>query len=478
VIKAAFMAALVLNACTTPPTTPSANIDVPASFREGDIRWMAAAPAEAQLRGTWWKAFADPALDALIARAASNNTSIELAAARLTQARSLARGADANRLPQLGLRAGVARQGGPLINAAGGQGTLTTLTGDLSYELDLFGRLSQASTAAALDAQSREALLRSTQLLVQADVAQNYLSLRAIDAERDLVRGTLAAYRETVDISERRFQAGSIAELDVVRVRAELASIESDALALDRRRAELEHALAVLVGEPAPSFQLAPQEWTTALPVIPAGVPSTVLTRRPDVSAAQRSLQASQARLGVASAAWFPTLSLTSSGGYASPDIGDLLKASMRAWSVGALLAMPLFDGGRREAGIQNAQGELAASLASYREQILVAFREVEDQLSALRLLADQSNVQSQAVALSSRASVLAESRYRSGLASQLDVLDARRTDLRNRRTALQVRAARYQATVALVRALGGGWEATGSASAGAGAQLAEFNVD
>ncbi|MDB5880752.1 MAG: efflux system, outer rane lipoprotein NodT family [Ramlibacter sp.] len=471
VIKTVLLAALVLGGCASAPTAPSPNIEVPATFREGDIRWTSAPPAEAQARGTWWKAFSDPTLDGLMDRAAANNTSIELAAARLMQARALARSAEADRLPQFGLRAGIARQGGPLINAAGGQGTLATLAGDLSYELDLFGRLSKASTAASLDAQSREALLRSTQLLVQADVAQNYLSLRALDAERELVRGTLTAYRETVDITERRFRAGSIAELDVVRVRAELASIESDALALDRRRAELEHSLAVLLGETASSFQLASGEWSATLPVIPAGVPSTVLTRRPDVAAAQRTLEASQARLGVARTAWFPTLSLTSSGGFASPNLGDLLTASMRAWSVGALLAMPLFDGGRREAGIQNAQGELGASLASYREQILVAFREVEDQLSGLRLLAEQANVQTQAVALGSRASVLAESRYRSGLASQLDLLDARRTDLRNRRTALQVRAAQYQATVALVRALGGGWEAPAIAFDGPRAQ-------
>jgi multidrug efflux system outer membrane protein len=473
-IKAVLLAALILSGCASAPPAPSSPVAIPAAFKEGDIRWTSAPPAEAQARGTWWKAFSDPVLDQLVARAVSNNTSIELAAARLTQARALARTADANRLPQLGLRAGVARQGGPLINALGAEGTLTTLSADVSYELDLFGRLSQASTAAALDAQSREALLRSTQLLVQADVAQNYLSLRALDTERDLVRGTLAAYRETVNITERRFKAGSIAELDVVRVRAELASIESDALALDRRRAELEHALAVLVGETASAFQLAPQEWTAALPVIPPGVPSTVLTRRPDVAAAQRALQASQARLGVARTAWFPTLSLTASGGYASPSIGDLLTTSMRAWSLGALLAMPVFDGGRRDAGIQNAQGELSASVASYREQILVAFKEVEDQLSGLRLLADQANVQSQAVALGSRASVLAESRYRSGLASQLDVLDAHRTDLRNRRTALQVRAAQYQATVALVRALGGGWD---GAADGAAQQLTQTSL-
>jgi multidrug efflux system outer membrane protein len=170
-------------------------------------------------------------------------------------------------------------------------------------------------------------------------------------------------------------------------------------------------------------------------------------------------MQAAQARVGVANAAWFPTLSLTASGGYASPQLGDLFSMSMRAWGVGALLALPIFDGGRREAGVQNASAELDASFASYREQILVAFRDVEDQLSALRILGDHAQVQSGAVAAANRASVLSESRYRSGLGSQLDVLDAKRSALRNQRQALQVRAAQYQATVGLVRALGGGWD-------------------
>jgi multidrug efflux system outer membrane protein len=250
-----------------------------------------------------------------------------------------------------------------------------------------------------------------------------------------------------------------VAELDVARVSTEVAATESDALALDRARAELEHALAVLVGEPASSFQVAGTDWSTALPVIPAGVPSTVLARRPDISAAQRSMQAAQTRVGVAEAAWFPNLALTASAGYASPELGDLFKWSARAWGVGALLSLPLFDGGRRKAGVQNAEAELDAALASYREQVLVAFKDVEDQLSALRLLAEQAEAQSRAVASASRATTLSDARYRNGYVSQLDLLDARRSELRNRRQALQVRSAQYQATVGLVRALGGAWD-------------------
>jgi len=291
-----------------------------------------------------------------------------------------------------------------------------------------------------------------------AEVAQTYLALRAIDTERALVRETVAAYEGTLRLTQRRHQAGDIAELDVARVESELASTESEALALDRRRAELEHALAVLVGDAASNFNLAAGEWTTALPRIPAGIPATVLARRPDVSAAQSGLLAAQARVGVARAAWFPNLSLTAAGGYASPELGDLFKWSARAWGVGALLSLPIFDGGRREAGVQGAQAQLDAAGAAYRAQVLVAFREVEDQLSALRLLQEQARAQARAVTSAKRATLLSESRYRNGMDSQLELLDARRSELRNRRQELQVRAGQYQATVSLIRALGGGW--------------------
>jgi len=189
-------------------------------------------------------------------------------------------------------------------------------------------------------------------------------------------------------------------------------------------------------------------------------VPSTVLARRPDVAAAQRSISAAQARVGVAQAAWFPSLSLTADGGYASPQLGDLFKWSARSWGIGALLSLPLFDGGRRAAGVQNAQAELDIALASYRQQVLVAFKDVEDQLAALRLLAEQSQAQARAVESAARATTLSGSRYRNGYVSQLELLDAQRSELRNRRQALQVQATQYQATVGLIRALGGGWGA------------------
>jgi multidrug efflux system outer membrane protein len=199
-------------------------------------------------------------------------------------------------------------------------------------------------------------------------------------------------------------------------------------------------------------------EWKTQLPAIPAGIPGTVLTRRPDVSAAQNGMLAAQQRVGVAQAAWFPDVSLTATGGYASSELGDLFKWSARAWGVGALLSLPILDGGRREAGVSLASGQLDEAVARYREQVLVAFRDVEDQLSALRLLAEQAEAQSRAVDAAVRTTALSDARYRGGFVSQLELLDARRSELHNRRQQVQVRSAQYQATVGLVRALGGGW--------------------
>ncbi|MCW7537132.1 efflux transporter outer membrane subunit [Aquabacterium sp. A7-Y] len=462
---AALLAAMVLAGCATPEAVdPAALPAVPAGFKEADSgRWTVAAPADMQERGAWWRLFSDPVLDGLAERAALHNTDLQGAAARLAQARALLRVSDAARAPQLQAQAGALREAPP--GMGGRAATLLSAGLGLSYEADLVGRLSAATRAATLDAQAREALLQSTRLVVQADVAYTYLTLRALDSERRLVRDTLLAYGDTLRLTERRFEAGDVAELDVARVRTEVAATEAEALALDRQRAELEHALAVLVGEPASSFavvdlaasgQPLPQ---VELPHVPPGLPSTVLARRPDVAAAQRSLMAAQERVGIARAAWFPSLALTASGGHASGELSDLFEWSARAWSVGALLSLPIFDGGRREAGVQTARAELDAALAAYRQQVLTAFRDVEDQLSGLRLLAQQSQLQQRAVESAARATALSASRYRNGLVSQLELLDAQRSELRNRRQALVVQAAQYQATVGLIRALGGGWE-------------------
>ena len=456
--------ALVLAGCASTSTfTPTAAPTAPIAFKEeGAAHFADVGPAEAQPRGAWWTVFADPVLDDLVLRAAANNTDVQQAAARVLAARALLRDAQADLLPQVGAAVGASRGTiAPGLGASPGQAANLGQAGfTAAWEPDFFGKLTKTRNAAKLDEQSREAALQSTRLIVQSDVAQAYFELRALDAEREIVRQTVAAYADTLHLTERRYQAGDVAELDLARVQAEVASTNSQALALDRERALHEHALAVLLGELPTSFSLKEADWSGALPGVPAGVPSTVLARRPDVASAQLTMQAAEARAGVARLAWFPDVSLTANGGYASTDLGDLFKWSARSWGIGALLSLPVFDGGRREAGVQTANAQWDIAAASYREQVLGAFRDVEDQLASLRLLADQAGAQKVAVDASARATVLSDTRYRNGLVSQLELLDARRSELANRRVAVQVRAAQYQATVGLIRALGGSWDA------------------
>lgn len=446
------LAALVLAGCAAPPAVPDdAGLALPTAFKEGG-----AATASAQAGAAWWRAFGDPVLDDLVVRAERGNTGIQAAAARVAQARALLGAADAARLPQLGASAGASRSALP------GAAPVTALSvgASLSWELDLVGRLADSSRAAALDAAARDAALQATRLLVQADVARSYFLLRALDDEIRLVQGSVQTYRDTLRLQQRRFEAGDIPELDVARVRSEAAATEAEALALARQRAAAENALAVLIGEPASSWRLTLVPGAVTVPAVPAGLPSTVLARRPDVQAARQALLAAQARVGVAQKAWWPTLSLTAAGGQSSPELSDLFKSGARTWGAGALLGLPLFDGGARRAGVAQAQAGFDAELARYREQLLLAFQDVEDQLAALRWLQAQATAQADAVAAAGRVTALSDSRYRNGLVSQLELLDAQRSELRNRRQALQVRAAQWQSTVALIRALGGGWGA------------------
>ncbi|HEY0956988.1 MAG TPA: efflux transporter outer membrane subunit [Roseateles sp.] len=452
-------AALLLAGCASVGSVdPSQLPQAPAAYKATSANDATA------LTAAWWQPFADPVLDDLVARAMDANTTVQSAANRLAQARAALGSAQSSRLPQVGVSAGASRGADPGASA----GTQYSAGLNLAYELDLGGRLLHERNAAALDVQAREQLLADARLLVQANVARGYLALRALDTERDIVRETVAAYGETLSLTEKRARAGDVADLDLARVRAELAANEAEALSLDRRRVELETALAVLLGEPASNFRLAPKAWTTALPVVPAGLPSELLQRRPDLAAARSQLEAAQARVGVARAAWWPSLSLTAQGGGISSEVSDLLRSGASTWGLGLLGALPIFDGGRREAGVNAAKAQLDGSTIAFREQFLLALKDVEDQLGALSLLQAQGEASARAVSAAGQALKLSDARYRNGFVSQLELLDARRSELANKRAALQVRSAQYQATVGLIRALGGGWSPAPVRMAGA----------
>ena len=461
------LAALILAGCAAPAFQQPA-VEIPAAFKEAPQQgqWKPAEPAEAQARGEWWKVFNDRTLDELIAEAAAANQNLAGAAARVKQARALAGVAQADRIPQVGLGAGAQRGAASSASLGLPQGS-SVATNNLfqaslgaSYEIDLFGRVASNVSAAQADAAASEATFRSVLLALQADVAQTWFRLRAADAELGLLRDTVRLREENVRINARRFELGDIGELDLARARTELATTKSEAIAMERSRAQLEHALAILLGKPAGAFAAAsaPLEESSAMPAIPAGLPSSLIERRPDIAAAQRAMIAANARIGVARAARFPVLALTGAGGAESADLSDVFRWSSRSWLLGAALSLPLIDGGRGRNNVLRSEAALEEAVAAYRQQVLGAFGEVEDNLVGLRTLGGQAAAIEDAVVSARRSADLAEKLYRSGRSGYLELLDAQRNLASAERTAVQLRGARATTTVALIRSLGGGW--------------------
>ena len=461
------VAASLLAGCAAPDFRQP-DVPIPVAYKEaGEGRWKAAEPAESSPRGTWWTAFSDPALDALEAEAVTANGDLQAAAARVKQARALLRGAEADRYPQID--AGVQATRGRPAGAAYGlpQGTAAPTTNvfqgglSASYEIDLFGRVANNVAATRADADASEATYRSVLLTLQADVAQTYYRVREADAEHALLQETVRLREANVKLAQSRFDAGDVSEIDLTRAKTERATAESEAIGIERQRAVAEHALAVLLGRAPAGFDFGVNPLTdvTNLPVVPAGLPSALLERRPDIAAAQQQLFAANARIGVARSAVFPALSLTGQGGYESYQLSDVFKWSSSTWLIGAVLSLPIVDGGRNKAAIRRAEAGLEESVGVYRQRVLVAFSEVEDNLVGLRTLDGQARVTDDAVASARRASVLAEKRYRAGQTGCLEFIDAQRDLLAVQRQAVQLRGSRATTTVALIRSLGGGWD-------------------
>jgi multidrug efflux system outer membrane protein len=299
-------------------------------------------------------------------------------------------------------------------------------------------------------------------LALQADVAQNYFALREFDAESEVFGNAVDLRQQALKLVQRRYTEGEITELDVSRAKAELATAQSDAMTVQRLRAASEHSLAVLLGKAPAEFSMAADPLKPVNLRVPPGLPSSLLERRPDIAAAERSMAAANSRIGIAKAAFFPSLTITGTGGFESATIGDLFKWSSRAFLLGPLagtaLNIPIFDGGRRKGNLANARAEYEEDVANYRQQVLVAFREVEDNLSDMRILEDQTKTQNEAVKASQRAADLSRSQYTEGAVNYLDVIDAERTVLQARRSAVQLQGVQAASTVNLIRALGGGW--------------------
>ena len=440
---------------------------IPVNYKAVELgNWKKGRPLDNVPKGNWWEIFSDTNLNALESQALQANQQLKAAVARVDQARSTARVARSQLLPSLNLDPSYTRERySPNANPSFGNITANTFSTplDLSYEVDLWGRVRRSFQSARADAQASLADYYSVLLTLESDVAQNYFALRSLDAEIATVNGTIDLRHEQVRLVRSRLEGGIGSELDVAQAETELATTEADAASLAQRRDQLENAIAILAGKNPANFKLAALEnantnWNPQPPEIPAGLPADLLERRPDVAQAERQLASANAKIGVAKAAFFPVLSLTGSGGYLSGDVSTLFNWDSRTWSIGPSLSLPIFAGGRNRANYQRSQAAFQESLALYRHQILIAFGEVEDGLSGIHYLAVQSEAQERAVTSARRAADLATDRYRSGIVAYIEVVDANRDALSAERANAQLAGQRLIAGVQLIKALGGGW--------------------
>jgi NodT family efflux transporter outer membrane factor (OMF) lipoprotein len=446
-------AALVVAGCAVGPSYERPQVETPPAYKEaGD--WVIAQPADAVAKGKWWEVFDDPVLNGLVEQVSVSNQTLAAAEARFRQASATVKGARSGLFPTVGASAGASR-------GRRGEGSTTSsydIGLDARWEIDLWGRVRRQVEASRAGEQASAADLENARLSLQAQLATAYFQLRVADATRELLEDSVKAFQTSFQIAQNRYAAGVAAKVDVVQAESQLKSVQAQAIDLRATRAQLEHAIAVLVGQPPAAFALAPERFQLRIPEIPPGLPSRLLERRPDVAAAERRMAAANARIGVAQAAYFPALSLTGSGGFASGAISTLISAPSRVWSLGAGLAATILDFGARGADVDSARAAYDESVANYRQAVLVAFQEVEDNLAAARWLAEENAVQQDAARLARESVVLTVNQYKAGTVGYLDVVQVQATQLAEERQSVQLLGRRVASTVALIRALGGAW--------------------
>lgn len=457
----ALLAAAVLSGCALAPTYERPATPQPAAFKELQ-GWAPAAPADTLDRGPWWTLFNDPVLDGLARQVEVSNQNVAAAVAAYSQARALVAQQRAALFPTVTLTGGANRNGngGGNDNNNGRTSNSFRLNIGSSWEPDVWGRLRAGISAAQANAQASAADLASARLSAQGELAADYFSLRSVDAQRALLATTIEGYQRVLKITQNRFDVGIVPHSDVYQAQTQLASAQSDDLTLARQRAQLEHAIAVLVGKAPADFALAPAPWTVTVPDVPVGVPSTLLERRPDIAASERAVAAANAQIGLVRAAYFPQIGLTASYGPSASAIGDLFKASSMAWALGLSATETIFNGGANRAAVQGADAAREQAVARYRQTVLDAFADVEDQLNATRVLAQQQELQRQASAAADKVEEQVLNRYKAGQVSYSEVVQAQVTALNARRALVQTQGNRQTTAVALIQSLGGGWHA------------------
>ena len=464
-LAASLVAALTIAGCSVGPDYVRPLVDTPAAYKKGKgAAWKVAQPRDDARRGDWWSLFADARLDDLVRQVSVSNQTLLASEAQFRQATALMQGARAAWFPSLtgGLsetRSRPSATTGPVVGVSTSKRTIFSAPLNLSWEADLWGRIGRTVEAGEAGAQASAADLENVRLSLQATLALNYFQLRALDAQIRLLESTVEAYTRSLELTTNRYRVGVVARSDVAQALTQLKSTQVQALDLSVSRAQLEHAIAVLLGKAPAEFSIEALPLAGLPPAVPVGLPAELLERRPDIAAAERRVAAANAQIGVAAAAFYPAATLSAAYGVQSATTAQWFTLPSRFWSVGPALAMTLFDGGRRRAASNQAIAAYDATVANYRATVLTGFREVEDNLVALKVLEEESELQAAAVRAAEESLGHALNQYKAGTVTYLQVVTAQATALANQRAAADILGRRMSSSVQLVKALGGGWE-------------------
>lgn len=462
---------VVLQGCTvgpkyvkpSVPTTSAYKEEAPASY-QGSEQWSPANPGDQVSHGKWWEIFGDPQLNALEEQVATSNQNLKVFEARFHEARAAIRFNRAVQFPTISTSPSASFVKTSDFSPSFPTKVQEAQTGsfvlpfDLSYEVDLWGRVRRSAAAAREEAQASAADYETAKLSVEAELAMDYFELRSADAQKKLLDDTVRAYTDNVQLTETRFKGGVAPRADVAQAQTQLDTTRVQDTDVTVQRAQFEHAIAILIGKQPAEFSLPEAPLNNQPPAIPIGLPSDLLQRRPDIAAAERRVAEANQQIGIARAAYFPTVTLDGTAGFSGSRASNWFTWPSAFWAVGPGLAQTLFDAGRRRATSESARANFDATVAAYRQTSLTAFQEVEDNVAALRILENESQQQEQAVASSKDSLQLFTNRYRGGVDSYLQVITAQTTELANERNAIDIRRRRIDASVLLVKALGGGW--------------------
>ena len=456
------LAIFLLAGCAVGPKYKTPTLPAPPAYKEMG-NWKSAQPSDQNLGGNWWEIFQDAQLNALELQINVSNQNLKAAVAQYQEARAALRYARADYYPTISTAPSATRQrysdNRPGSAARGTTFNDFVLPVDLSYQVNAWGRVSKNVESYREQAQASAADLAVVNLTMHADLAVDYFAARTLDAEEKLLQDTVGQYQQALQLNEERYKGGLASEVEVEQARTILETTQAQLVDVGVTRTQYEHAAAVLVGKPPADFSLPPLPLTTPPPPIPVGVPSELLERRPDVAAAERRVASANAQVGLAKTAYYPLINLVGSGGFESGTITTLLQGPSAFWAVGAAVAQTIFDGGRRHALNDEAKAGYDSTVASYRQTVLTAFQQVEDNLAALRILEQEAGVQATAVQSARRSLALSNTRYEGGVTSYLEVITAQNAALSDEVTAVNILGRRMASAVLLVQALGGGWD-------------------